>query len=98
MPGLGLKRGLSEDLVISPYATALALMIMPEEACVNLERMSESGFIGNYGLYEAMDYTAVRLPRGQSKASDKILYVTSFRDEFSLISLCFTRPSDAKEV
>ena len=29
VPGLGLKRGLSEDLVVAPYATALAAMIDP---------------------------------------------------------------------
>ena len=33
VPGLGFKRGLAEDLVVAPYATALALMVMPEEAC-----------------------------------------------------------------
>ena len=29
VPGLGFKRGLSEDLVITPYASALALMVQP---------------------------------------------------------------------
>ncbi len=33
VPGLGLKRGLAEDLVVAPYASALALMVAPEEAC-----------------------------------------------------------------
>ena len=36
VPGLGLKRGLAEDLVIAPYATAMALMVAPREACENL--------------------------------------------------------------
>src|SRR4029077_11754381 len=35
VPGLGLKRGLAEDLVIAPYATALALMVEPQAACEN---------------------------------------------------------------
>ncbi len=35
-PGLGLKRGLAEDLVIAPYASVLALMVEPEAACRNL--------------------------------------------------------------
>ncbi|MFS8085525.1 MAG: glucoamylase family protein, partial [Acidobacteriota bacterium] len=39
VPGLGLKRGLAEDLVIAPYATVLALMVAPEAACVNLQRL-----------------------------------------------------------
>ncbi len=68
VPGLGLKRGLSEDLVVAPYATALALMVMPEEACVNLQYLADEGFMGNFGFYEAIDYTSIRIPRGQSKA------------------------------
>ena len=68
VPGLGLKRGLGEDLVIAPYASALALMVDPEEACLNLERLAERGFEGQYGFYEAIDYTPSRLPRGQSSA------------------------------
>jgi len=68
VPGLGLKRGLAGDLVIAPYASALALMVAPEEACLNLERLSAEGFEGKYGFYEAIDYTPSRLPRGQSSA------------------------------
>jgi cyclic beta-1,2-glucan synthetase len=68
VPGLGLKRGLAEDLVIAPYASALALMVAPEEACLNLERLAAEGFEGEFGFYEAIDYTPSRLPRGQSSA------------------------------
>ena len=68
VPGLGLKRGLGDDLVIAPYATALALMVAPREACENLQRLSGDGFEGEYGMYEAIDYTTARLPRGISHA------------------------------
>ncbi len=68
VPGLGLRRGLAGDLVIAPYASALALMVSPEEACLNLQRLSAEGFEGKYGFYEAIDYTPSRLPRGQSSA------------------------------
>ena len=68
VPGLGLKRGLAEDLVIAPYASALALMVAPEKACLNLERLAAEGFEARYGFYEAIDYTPSRLPRGQSSA------------------------------
>ena len=68
VPGLGLKRGLAEDMVIAPYASALALMVEPEEACLNLERLAQAGFEGRFGFYEAIDYTASRLTRGQSNA------------------------------
>ncbi len=67
-PGLGLKRGLEEDSVIAPYATALSLMVAPEEACKNLELLAKKGFEGRYGFYEAIDYTPSRLPRGKSCA------------------------------
>ncbi|HTN65045.1 MAG TPA: glucoamylase family protein, partial [Burkholderiaceae bacterium] len=44
VPGMGLKRGLADDLVIAPYASALALMVAPEQACANLERLAAEGF------------------------------------------------------
>jgi hypothetical protein len=68
VPGLGLKRGLAEDLVIAPYASALALMVEPEAACVNLQRLAADGLAGRFGLYEAIDYTPARVPRGQASA------------------------------
>jgi cyclic beta-1,2-glucan synthetase len=64
VPGLGLKRGLAEDLVIAPYASALALMVAPELACLNLQRLTEDDREGAYGFYEAIDYTPSRLPPG----------------------------------
>ncbi|MGB3076827.1 MAG: glucoamylase family protein, partial [Chitinophagales bacterium] len=67
-PGLGLKRGLEEDSVIAPYASALALMVEPQKACKNLQLLSENKFEGRHGLYEAIDYTPSRLQRGQKSA------------------------------
>jgi len=57
VPGLGLKRGLADELVVTPYATALAAMVAPAEAARNLRRLSEEGLEGSYGYYEAIDYT-----------------------------------------
>ena len=68
VPGLGLKRGLSEDLVVAPYATALAAMFEPLAACRNFARLERAGAAGRYGFYEAVDYTASRLPEGQQLA------------------------------
>lgn len=62
---LGFKRGLGEDLVIAPYASALALTVLPREACRNLQVLADSGFLGVYGFYEAVDYTLSRVPRGK---------------------------------
>ena len=68
VPGLGFKRGLGDDLVIAPYASALALTVMPREACRNLQTLAEQGFLGAYGFYEAVDYTPTRVPRGKPHA------------------------------
>ncbi len=87
VPGLGLKRGLAEDLVVAPYASALALMVSPEAACQNLQRLANDGLQGKYGMYEAIDYTPSRLPRGQSSA-----VVRSFmahHQGMSLLSLAY---------
>src|SRR5438094_5659548 len=64
VPGLGLQRGLGDDIVIAPYATALAAMIDPAAALRNFRRLAEAGASGTYGFYEALDYTASRLPEG----------------------------------
>ena len=68
VPGLGFKRGLGDDLVIAPYASALALTVMPQEACRNLLMLADQGFRGNYGFFEAIDYTPSRVPRGKNHA------------------------------
>ncbi len=68
VPGLGFKRGLSENLVIAPYATALATMVDPGAAAANFKRLAGIGGSGRYGFYEALDFTPSRLPEGQTVA------------------------------
>ncbi len=68
VPGLGLKRGLSEDVVVAPYATALAAMIQPKAAVRNFTRLRAEGAAGRYGFREALDYTDRRLPEGATVA------------------------------
>ena len=62
VPGLGLKRGLGEDLVIAPYATGLASMYAPRAAAANFARIEALGGRGRYGFYEALDFTRLRVP------------------------------------
>lgn len=71
VPGLGLKRGLADDLVIAPYATAMALMVAPRNACENLQRLADEGYEGMYGFYEAVDFTPARLPPDESSVTIK---------------------------
>lgn len=67
VPGLGLKRGLSDDLVMAPYASAMSLMVLPDEAARNLQRFSDEQMLGQYGFYESVDYTRIRQTRGQDR-------------------------------
>lgn len=68
VPGLGLRRGLADDLVFAPYACVMALMVAPDAACRNLRIMAAKGLRGRYGMYEAVDHTPARLPRGRKEA------------------------------
>jgi cyclic beta-1,2-glucan synthetase len=68
VPGLGLKRGLFEDVVVAPYATALAAMVDPRAALINFGRLDAAGALGGYGYYEALDYTPSRLPEQERVA------------------------------
>jgi cyclic beta-1,2-glucan synthetase len=66
VPGLGLKRGLAEDLVVAPYASVLAAPIAPTDVVANLDRLGAEGMTGRYGFYEAIDYTPERLLPGKT--------------------------------
>lgn len=68
VPGLGLKRGLGDELVVAPYATVMALMVDPAAAVRNLHRLAGEGLAGTFGYYEAVDYTPSRLRRGETRA------------------------------
>jgi cyclic beta-1,2-glucan synthetase len=57
VPDLALKRGLGRDLVIAPYASALAFMVDPARALANLAALEALGAVGEYGFRDALDYT-----------------------------------------
>ncbi len=68
VPGLGMKRGLRQDLVIAPYATALGAMYEARAAMANFSRLRSLGALGPYGFFEALDFTPTRLAEGQQVA------------------------------
>ena len=65
VPGLGLKRGLEEDLVVAPYATLLAVNVEPRETVRNLRRLASLGLLNEYGYYEAMDFSRQPSRKGE---------------------------------
>jgi cyclic beta-1,2-glucan synthetase len=86
IPGLGLQRGLGDDLVISPYSTLLALAIDPERACENLRKFASQDILGAYGFFEAIDYTSTRLQKSQQNIV--VQSVMAHHQGMGLLSLC----------
>ena len=74
VPGMGLKRGLSDDVVVAPYATILALPMNVGAVISNLADFSSEGAEGRYGYYESLDYTAGRVPAGKRRAVVKAYF------------------------
>nr|MBP7687213.1 hypothetical protein [Thermoflexales bacterium] len=68
VPGLGFKRNLDEDLVVAPYASLLALSLRPREVMANIARLDELHMLGTHGFYESIDFSAPRLPIGETHA------------------------------
>jgi cyclic beta-1,2-glucan synthetase len=69
VPALGLKRGLAENLVVSPYSTALAAMVEPLAASVNFEALRAIGALGRFGYFESLDFTPNRLAEDERVAT-----------------------------
>ncbi|MGH7466451.1 MAG: GH36-type glycosyl hydrolase domain-containing protein [Longimicrobiales bacterium] len=63
VPDLGLKYGLDRDLVVAPYASALASAVEPHDALANLAVLEKKGALGPYGFRDSLDYT--RAPANQ---------------------------------
>lgn len=85
VPGIGLKRGLMNELVISPYSTVMALLIDVKGSIDNIKRLMDLGAEGRYGFYESIDYTQERLPKGKKNAMVKCFMV--HHEGMSLMSL-----------
>ena len=65
VPWLGLKRGLSDDMVVSPYSVFLSLNYVPKQAIINLKELEKENMYDKYGFYESIDYTISRLKYGK---------------------------------
>ena len=64
VPSLGFRREKTRDLVVTPYATALALAVRPQLAARHLRELERLGMVGQYGFIEAADFTPQRVPAG----------------------------------
>ena len=68
VPGIGLKRGLANELVISPYSTVMGLQIDFKDCLDNMRELVSEGMEGRYGFYEALDYTRGRSDKNRDKS------------------------------
>ncbi|TYB87934.1 GH36-type glycosyl hydrolase domain-containing protein [Oceaniovalibus sp. ACAM 378] len=66
VPSLGIKRGLASQAVVAPYATILASQFQPAAAVDNLARLRKMGAMGQYGFYDAVDFTPARVPENET--------------------------------
>ena len=85
VPWLALKRGLEEELVVSPYATLLAIGLSPEAAIKNLKALNEYGLLNDYGFYEAIDFT--REPRKEQERGVIVRAYMAHHQGMSLLAL-----------
>lgn len=68
VPRLALRRTPPDELVIAPYATALAAQIAPHSAAANFAVMQSMAARARYGFIEALDFTPARLSSGEAYA------------------------------
>jgi cyclic beta-1,2-glucan synthetase len=92
VPGLGLKRGLEDELVVAPYATALATLVEPAAAATNLQRLVREGAEGRFGFYESLDYsgrnqTPESTPARRARRPELVRAFFSHHQGMSLVAL-----------
>jgi hypothetical protein len=58
VPKLRLQPVRRNPLVVTPYATVLALEYAKNEGFANLRKLKDLGMYGDYGFYEAIDYNS----------------------------------------
>ncbi len=85
VPGLGLKRGLGEELVVTPYATLLAAPLSPSDTVANLRRLADEGLENPFGYYESIDYTPDRM--GPDGSGQVVKTLMAHHQGMSLIAL-----------
>ncbi len=96
VPGLGLKRGLGDDLVVAPYASALALMVAPEAACLNLQRLAGERVGRTIGLVRSHRLHAVAAAPRRVERGRPVVHGAPPGDEPAFLRLFAAGAADAK--
>jgi len=85
IPWLGLKRGLSDDIVVSSYGSVLAITEQPKEVLKNINILKKYNMYGKYGLYESIDFTPERL--GNNKKYEVVKTYMAHHQGLILLSI-----------
>ena len=83
---LALRRTRGDELVIAPYASALALLVAPQAALRNLATLQALGARHELGFIEALDYTAQRRPPGATQPFTPVLTHMAHHQAMSLLA------------
>ncbi|MDP9897777.1 GH36-type glycosyl hydrolase domain-containing protein [Variovorax ginsengisoli] len=86
VPRLALRRTPPTDRVVAPYASAMAALLAPVEAVRNLRRLETLGARGEFGFFDAVDFTLSRQPEGQPFSV--VRNVMAHHQGMSLVALC----------
>ena len=77
VPALALNPGLEDRLVVSPYSTALSLLVDPAAAVDNLARLKHQGMEGPMGFYESIDFSRESTEGGRAVWSFTATWLTT---------------------
>ncbi len=86
VPRLALRRTPPTDRVVAPYACAMAVLIAPADAVANLQLLESFGARGEFGFFDAVDFTASRQPEGQPFTV--VRNFMAHHQGMSLVALC----------
>lgn len=93
VPRLALRRTPPTDRVVAPYATVMAALLRPADAVVNLRLLESLGGRGEFGFFDAIDFTVSRQPAGQPFTV--VRNVMAHHHGMSLVALCNAVRDDA---
>jgi len=93
VPRLALRRTPPTDRVVAPYASAMAALLAPADAVDNLRRLEALGARGEFGFFDAVDFTLSRQPAGQPFSV--VRNFMAHHQGMSLVALCNVVRQDA---
>ncbi|KLN55638.1 GH36-type glycosyl hydrolase domain-containing protein [Variovorax paradoxus] len=93
VPRLALRRTPPTDRVVAPYASAMAAVLAPAAAVVNLELLESLGARGEFGFHDAVDFTTSRQANGQDFTV--VRNFMAHHQGMSLVALCHALRAEA---